>query len=145
LITRHTIEERHERDALILLVEDNAVNQLVATRMLGKLGYRCDVAITGVAAVAACRECPYDLVLMDCHMPEMDGYTATGAIRALDGIARHTIIVALTASAMEKDRARCLDAGMDDYLSKPITLSGLREVLERHLMPQLRRSPGHVG
>ena len=145
LITRHTIEERHEREALILLVEDNAVNQLVATRMLGKLGYRCDVAETGVAAVGACRDRAYDLVLMDCHMPEMDGYTATGAIRAQEGIARHTIIVALTASAMEKDRTRCLDAGMDDYLSKPITLSGLREVLARHLVPQLRRSPGHVG
>ena len=141
LITRHTLEERRSRDAQLLLVEDNIVNQMVATRMLQKLGYRCDVAATGAAAVQACRDSAYDLVFMDCHMPEMDGYTATQAIRAQDGEARHTTIIALTASAMEKDRTRCLEAGMDGYLSKPVTLAELRNTLEQHLSGERRPDP----
>lgn len=142
LVTRHTLTERRDRNARLLLVEDNTVNQLVATRMLGKLGYRCDVASTGSAAVQACRERAYDLVLMDCHMPEMDGYAATRAIREIDGDARHTTIVALTASATENDQSRCLEAGMDGCLTKPVTLEGLQSVLERHLTALNRAENG---
>lgn len=133
LITRHTLEEQQHHHASILVVEDNVVNQLVATRLLKKLGYSCDVVTTGLGAVEACARHAYDVVLMDCHMPEMDGYAATRAIRAAEGEARHTPIVALTASAMEDDRARCLAAGMDDYLTKPVTLETLKNTLRRYL------------
>lgn len=138
LITRHSLKERRERDASILLVEDNEINQLLTTRMLNKLGYRCDVVATGQAAVEACRARAYDLVFMDCHMPLMDGYSATHAIRADEAGERHTTIVALTASAMEDDRGRCLSAGMDGYLSKPVSLDGLRETIEHHLSESAR-------
>ncbi len=106
----------------ILLAEDNRINQLVATKMLEKGGYRCDVVSDGRAAVAKVGQEDYDLVLMDCQMPELDGFAAARAIRELE---RQTgkppvHIVALTANAMQGDRERCLEAGMDDYLPKPI-------------------------
>jgi PAS domain S-box-containing protein len=113
----------------ILLVEDNVVNQKVATRLLERMGHRIDIAPDGRQAVAAVQVVPYDLVLMDCQMPIMDGYAATQAIRSLN-LGRHLPIVAMTAHAMPEDRRRCLDAGMDEYLAKPISADKLYDLLE---------------
>jgi signal transduction histidine kinase/DNA-binding response OmpR family regulator len=115
----------------VLLAEDNHVNQLVAVRTLERLGYRVDVAGNGLEAIQALRLASYDVVLMDCQMPEMDGFTATVEIRRLEGSARHTPIVALTANAMAEDRERCLAAGMDDHVSKPFNIEDLKVILAR--------------
>jgi CheY-like chemotaxis protein len=98
-------------------------------RMLENLGHRVDVVGNGLEAVNAARQLPYDIILMDCQMPEMDGYGATTEIRRLEGAARHTPIVAMTANAMPGDRERCLSIGMDDYVSKPIRVKELYGVL----------------
>ncbi|WP_136515383.1 response regulator [Geomonas edaphica] len=122
--------------AHVLLAEDNPVNCEVAHAMITALGCQVDVVQNGVQAIAAlsCKE--YDLVFMDCQMPELDGYEATHAIRSKErGTGRHTTIVALTAHAMAGSREFCLGAGMDDYLSKPFSLEQLREVVSRWLQP----------
>ena len=122
----------------ILLVEDNAVNQEVTKEMLSTMGCRADVADDGGEAVDAVKNKAYDLVLMDCHMPIMDGFEATQAIRrkeATDPAKTHLLIVALTADAVEGDRERCLAAGMDDYLAKPFTQEDLYSILEKWLLP----------
>ena len=116
----------------VLLAEDNNVNQIVANAMLKKIGCHVTIARDGAEAVAHAKAHHYDVILMDCHMPNMDGFEATAAIRVLEheGQSRHTII-AQTANAMEGDRESCLAAGMDDYLAKPISAALLAEMLRR--------------
>lgn len=99
--------------------------------MLQGLGCRVDVAANGQEAVNMLSRLPYDIVFMDCQMPELDGYEATASIRDEEGSARHTPIVAMTASALQEDRERCLKAGMDDYISNPVTKERLHEVLQQ--------------
>lgn len=131
--THHGLREQRRARWRILLAEDNITNQQVARAILHKLGMRCDVAADGREAVAALESLPYDLVLMDVNMPEMDGLEATRAVRAFppDAPNRSVPIVAMTALAMEGDREMCLEAGMDDYLPKPVTPASLTELLER--------------
>jgi signal transduction histidine kinase/CheY-like chemotaxis protein len=114
----------------VLVAEDNPVNRLVASKMLEKLGHTVASAVNGAEAVQVYVEGTWDLVLMDCQMPEMDGYAATRRIRALErSLGRHTRIVALTAHAMAEDHKKCLDAGMDDYITKPLSVIELERVL----------------
>jgi CheY-like chemotaxis protein len=118
--------------ARVLIVEDNAVNQMVAARLLEKLGCRVDVAANGREAVEMVGLLPYDAIFMDCQMPEMDGFEATQEIRRREGSSVHRPIIAMTANAMQ-GRERCLGAGMDDYVSKPMRKADLTEALKRHL------------
>jgi CheY-like chemotaxis protein len=114
----------------VLVADDNSVNQKVAIRILGKLGVRADTAANGLEALEAIERVPYDAVLMDVQMPEMDGFEATAELRRREAASgRHTPVIAMTAHAMEGDRARCLAAGMDDYLTKPIRAQALAVVL----------------
>jgi two-component system, sensor histidine kinase and response regulator len=122
---------------VVLLVEDNTMNQLVATRMLAKLGYRADVANNGREAIDAITIGAYDAVLMDCQMPEMDGYEATRQLRrAESGTGRHLPVIAMTAAAMAGDREACLAAGMDDYITKPVSVDAIAAVLDRWTAPK---------
>jgi CheY-like chemotaxis protein len=122
---------RTEPRGHVLVVEDNATNQLVAVGILRFLGYRADVAANGYEALEAMGRTVYDAVLMDCQMPEMDGYTATGLIRKNEGSGRHTPVIAMTAGATEPDRERCLAAGMDDYLAKPVKTEHIDAALRK--------------
>jgi CheY-like chemotaxis protein len=117
--------------ARVLLADDTPINRLVGVALLERLGYTVDVVSNGEEAVEAVARNRYDAVLMDCLMPVMDGYEATNRIRRLESGSRHTRIIALTASAMVGDRERCLAAGMDDYLPKPLDQSSLAGVLAR--------------
>ncbi|MBI5831740.1 MAG: response regulator [Armatimonadetes bacterium] len=140
LVTRHTVAEANRagapgaREAKLLLVEDNAVNQKVALAMLKRLGRSATVAANGRAAIELLCQGKYDLVLMDCQMPEMDGFEATEVVRS-GGAGDHTDvpIIAMTANAMAGDRERCLAVGMSDYLAKPVQAAALAEMLDRWL------------
>ena len=121
----------------VLLAEDNSVNQLVQLAMLEQLGIRADVAATGLEALEALERQDYDLVLMDVQMPEMDGITATRILRERRGRDRGPVVVAFTAGAFEADREKCLEAGMDDFLTKPVRLESIAALIERWL-PKLR-------
>jgi len=144
-VTKHTIAETAGRShSRILLAEDNQTNQKVAVRMLKNLGYRADVVGNGHEAVAAIQHTPYDLVLMDCMMPDMDGYEATREIRKRETALgndeirntryeRRLTIIAMTANARMEDREKCLAAGMDDFLTKPVTLDVLEKMLDQWL------------
>jgi PAS domain S-box-containing protein len=130
--SHQTVPESGPSDGLpmhVLLVEDNPTNVQVAAQMLKKFGLPCDVVHTGREAVDAVLKGSYDLVFMDCQMPDLDGFEATRRIRSAEGHNRHTRIVALTAMAMEGDRERCLEAGMDGYVPKPVTVEALQEVV----------------
>jgi PAS domain S-box-containing protein len=132
-------EHRERARPRVLLAEDNVVNRRVAIRMLERLGCTVDVAIDGGSALSAVAASDYALILMDCHMPELDGLEATRELRRIEaGTQRHVPIVALTANAMGGDRQRCIAAGMDDYLSKPIEMAELERTIVRWI-PALAR------
>lgn len=127
--------------ALVLVVEDNAVNRELAAAMLERLGYRADGVASGAEALDALGRTTYDAALMDCHMPGMDGYEVTAEVRRSEGVGRRTPIIAMTGSAMPGDRERCLAAGMDDYISKPVQLGELARLLDRWTGKTDERSP----
>jgi CheY-like chemotaxis protein len=121
----------------VLLAEDNPVNQLIALRLLERAGYRAEAVPNGRLAVDQVVAGGYDAVLMDVHMPEMDGFEATAEIRRREDGFRHTPVIAMTARAMAGDREKCLQAGMDDYLTKPIRREELVAALERWVTPKM--------
>jgi len=145
IVTRYLLDENaalaakseSPRDASViarvLVVEDNPINQRVASKILERLGCRSDIASDGRKGVEMAFQFPYEIIFMDCQMPEMDGFEATAEIRRREGSAAHRIIVAMTANAMQGDRERCLAAGMDDYITKPVNRSELAEILKRYL------------
>jgi CheY-like chemotaxis protein len=131
------------RDTCVLVAEDNATNRLVALAQLTKLGFKAEAVVNGAEAVEALRHKAYDIILMDCSMPVMDGYEAAGRIRGLGG--PRIPIIALTAFAMAGDRERCLDAGMDDFLSKPVDMQQLAEVLSKWSVTAAARREGGIS
>ena len=135
IVTRHTVAEAIPRGARILLAEDNIINQKVTQGMLNKLGYKADVVANGLEAIRTLELIDYDLVLMDCQMPEMNGFEATASIRdAGSKVLNHNVpVIAVTANAMTGDREKCLEAGMSDYLSKPIKKAELADILQKWL------------
>ncbi|WP_089719600.1 response regulator [Candidatus Entotheonella palauensis] len=137
LVTRYRLaEQQAQLRPHLLVAEDNIVNQKVIVRLLEKKGYRVDVVGNGREALDAHARNSYALILMDCQMPEMDGYEATAAIRSREATTGgHTPIVAMTANAMQGDRERCLEAGMDDYVSKPIQPQTLTDLISQWAPP----------
>ena len=129
------------RGGRILVVEDNRVNQHVATRLLEKAGYCCDVAANGLEALEALQAIPYDCVLMDCQMPVLDGYEATRQLRAARGINANVLVVAATAGVTTEERKLCQEAGMDDFIAKPIQAQKLLELLARRMPEAREQSP----
>jgi CheY-like chemotaxis protein len=130
LVTRHTIKEiKKDKKIHVLVAEDNPVNQRVAAMMLEKMGCLVDVVADGQEALDAIKRITYDLIFMDVQMPVMDGLTATRKIRGLFG--DKVIIVAMTAHAMPGDKEKCLKAGMNDYISKPVRVNKLEEMIEK--------------
>ncbi len=120
-------------DLRILVAEDNVINQMVVTRMLEKLSYTADVVCDGQKAVEAARKARYDIIFMDVMMPVMGGTEASQIIRSEESPGHRARIIALTANAMDSDRTKCLDAGMDDYISKPFVMETFRQKLKHAL------------
>ena len=133
IVTRHTLAEDRKRNVRILLVEDNTINQMVIVNILKKFGYNADVVANGREAVKKLEIIPYNIVLMDCQMPEMDGYEATKVIRNPESkVLNHKIpVIAMTAHAMKGDREKCFETGMDDYLAKPVNPKEFSDMLEK--------------
>jgi len=125
-----------DRPGRILVVDDNTINRRVTTLQLQKMGYTSQAVANGREAIDALALIPYDVILMDCQMPEMDGYQATAVIRQKEGKSRHTPIIAMTAHAMEGEIQKCLQAGMDDYISKPVDTHRLQEMLTQWLQSE---------
>ena len=115
----------------VLVAEDNVVNQKIVLKLLSKLGHSANAVANGLEAIQANQRMEYDVILMDCQMPDMDGYEATAEIRRLESRERRIPIIALSANAMAGDREKCLDAGMDDFLTKPIQPKLLAETLQK--------------
>jgi two-component system, sensor histidine kinase and response regulator len=134
------------RAGKVLLVEDNVTNQLVGMALLKRLGHHVDVAANGFEAIAALRNIPYDMVLMDCQMPEMDGFEATARIRSGEaGLKMQPVpIIAMTARAVQGDREKCIQAGMDDYLPKPVNANALVNILNRYFSGRIAEPPVSV-
>jgi len=131
IVTKLTVHESlDERKPKILLAEDNEMNRKIVISLLKSHNLTCDVAVNGREAYQAVLDRNYDMVFMDCQMPVMDGYESTRNIRKAEGSERHTVIIAMTANAMEGDRQKCLDAGMDDYISKPIEFPVLMNAID---------------
>ncbi|MDM8518310.1 response regulator [Desulfobacterales bacterium HSG16] len=145
LITRHTIAESLKQSMRILIVEDNPTNQEVAQSILKNFGYRTDTVTDGVKAIAALDTMHYDLIFMDCQMPEMDGYTATFNIRNAESENRNIPIIAMTACVMKGDREKCIQAGMNDYIAKPITPEAVICALEKWLVRRSENSCSEIS
>lgn len=147
LITRHTLAEAKKPFARILLVEDEIINRTFALSLLKKLGYRVDAVPSGMEAIKKLESLPYDIVLMDVQMPGMDGYEVTRVIRDVESnVLNHDIpVIAVTAHAMKGDRERCIEKGMDDYISKPIEPEKLIEVIERQLLKSSTEEPKAIS
>lgn len=131
IVTRHILREQKRQNIRILLVEDNPINRKLASTLLRKSGYQVDEVENGSQAIEAIESRPYHLVLLDVQMPDMDGFEVTKLIRSLEDSKHHTPIIAMTAHAMRGDRERCLSAGMDDYISKPLDPQHLFNLVER--------------
>jgi CheY-like chemotaxis protein len=129
-----TIED--ESAVRVLVAEDNPVNRLLVKRMFEKLGCHIDLASNGREAVDMATQSRYDIIFMDCFMPELDGYSASRELRELEQTEYRVPIIALTANAMADDRSKCIAAGMDDYLSKPVGIEDLRKSIERWVRHQ---------
>ena len=143
---RPMFDLKPSRPLTILLAEDNEINQKVASMLLTRSGHKVDLAKNGMEALAAFMKNTYDLILMDVQMPDMDGLEATRQIRLLESSKRHIPIIAMTAHAMPGDRQRCLDAGMEDYITKPLDTRKLFQVIEYWTMPAgLRKTTGRLG
>lgn len=133
IITKYSTYEKITRlNSRLLLVEDNEMNRKLIIKMLNKINITCDIAINGAEALEAVSSKSYDIVFMDCQMPEMDGFESTRRIREMEGNKKHTYIVAMTANAMEGDREKCIEAGMDNYISKPIDFDNMFKIIAEH-------------
>lgn len=145
VVNKHIVKEvKNESKPNILLVEDNAMNRKIVINILKLHDMTCDVAMNGCEALKSVSEKDYDVVFMDCQMPVMDGYECTYKIRALEGDKKHTTIIAMTANAMEGDSEKCIAAGMDDYISKPINFDTMFKMIEantkkRELVPDYNK------